>query len=53
VDLAYPDYSKEFEVYNDASSLHMGAVITQLNIPVAFFSRKLSAMQQKYNVTEV
>jgi len=31
----------------------MGAVITQQNRPIAFFSRKLSTMQQKYSVTEV
>ncbi len=31
----------------------MGAVITQHNRPIAFFSRKLSEMQQKYSVTEM
>ncbi len=31
----------------------MGAVITQDNRPIAFFSRKLSEMQQKYSVTEI
>ena len=51
--LAYPDYSKEFEIYTDASSRQMGAVITQQNRPIAFFSRKLSTMQQKYSVTEI
>jgi hypothetical protein len=30
----------------------VGAVITQDNRPIAFFSRKLSKMQQKYSVTE-
>jgi hypothetical protein len=30
----------------------MGAVITQGNRPIAFFSRKLSMMQTKYSVTE-
>ena len=53
VALAYPDYSKEFEIYTDASSKQMGAVITQQNRPIAFFSRKLSEMQQKYSVTEI
>ena len=47
VALAYPDYSKEFEIYTDASSKQMGAVITQKNRPIAFFSRKLSETQQK------
>jgi hypothetical protein len=31
----------------------MGAVITQDNRPIAFFSRKLSKMQQKYSVMEI
>jgi hypothetical protein len=29
--LAYPDYSKVFEIYTDASSKQLGAVITQEN----------------------
>ncbi len=36
--LAYPDYLKEFEIYTDASSKQLGAVITQGNKPIAFFS---------------
>ncbi len=51
--LAYPDFLKPFEIYTDASSLQLGAVITQDNRPIAFFSRKLSKMQQKYSVTEI
>ena len=51
--LAYPDFSREFEKYTDASSKQLGSVITQGNRPLAFFSRKLSATQQKYSVTEI
>jgi hypothetical protein len=51
--LAYPDFLKPFEIYTDASSTQLGAMITQDNRPVAFFSRKLSKMQQKYSVTEI
>jgi hypothetical protein len=51
--LAYPDNRKAIEIYTDASSPQMGAVITQQNRPIAFFSRNLSATQQKYNVTEI
>jgi hypothetical protein len=51
--LAYPDYSKLFEIYTDASSKQLGAVITQDNRPIAFFSQKLSNAQCKYSVTEI
>ena len=44
--LAYPDYLQEFEIYTNASSKQLGAVITQGNKPIAFFNRKLTEMQQ-------
>jgi hypothetical protein len=37
--LASPDFSKPFEIYTDASSMQLEAVITQDNRPIAFFSR--------------
>jgi hypothetical protein len=51
--LAYPDFSKQFEIYIDASTKQLGAVITQDNRPIAFFSRKLSEAQSKYTFTEL
>jgi hypothetical protein len=51
--LAYPDYSKVFEIYTDTSSKQLGTVITQDNRPIAFFSRELSDTQHKYSVTEI
>ena len=52
VTLAYPDYSQGFEIYTDSSKFQLSAVITQNNRPLAFFSRKLSPMQQKYSVAK-
>jgi hypothetical protein len=49
----YLDYSKVFEIYTDAFSNQLGAVITQDNRPIAFSSRKLSNMQRKYSVTNI
>ncbi len=51
--LAYPDFSKTFEIYTDASTMQLGAIITQDNRPIAFFSQKLSVAQSKYSVTEI
>jgi hypothetical protein len=51
--LAYPDYSKVFEIYTDASSKQLGAAITQDNKPIVFFSWKLSDTQRKYSVTKI
>jgi hypothetical protein len=51
--LAYLDFMKPFEIYTDASTMHFGALITQDNRPIAFFSRKLSKTQTKYSVTEI
>jgi hypothetical protein len=51
--LAYPDYSKFFEIYTDASSKQLGAEITQDKRPIAFISRKLRNTQRKYSVTKI
>jgi hypothetical protein len=51
--LAYPDFTKLFEIYTDASMMQLGSVITQGNRPITFFSRKLSVTQTKYSVTEI
>jgi hypothetical protein len=45
--LVFPDWSKEFHVHVDASSIALGAVLTQLgegdiDHPIAFASKKVS-----------
>ena len=51
--MAYPKYGELFELFTDASSRQLGAVITQNGRPIASFSRKLSETQRKYSVTEL
>jgi len=50
--LAYPDFTKPFKIYTDASKRQLGSMITQNNKPIAFFSRKLTGAQT-YSVTEI
>jgi hypothetical protein len=51
--LAYPDFTKPFEVYTDSSTMQLGSVVTQGNRPIAFFIRKLSVTQAKYSITKI
>lgn len=50
--LAYPDFSKPFEIHTDASHFQLGAVISQDGKPIAFYSRKLNDAQTRYTTTE-
>ena len=50
--LAHPDFSKPFEIHTDASKYQLGAVISQNNKPIAFYSRKLNDAQLNYTTTE-
>ena len=51
--LAYPDFTKPFEIYTDASTKQIGAVIQQNGNPLAFYSRKLTDPQTRYTVIEL
>jgi hypothetical protein len=51
--LAYPDYLKVFEIYSDASNKQLGAMNTQDNRLIFFFSQKLFVMQHKYSDTKI
>ena len=44
--LAYPQYGELFEIYTDASSQQLGAVITQNGTPLAFFSQNLTVLNR-------
>jgi len=50
--LSYPDFNKPFHIYTDASHYQLGAVISQENCPIVFYSRKLQPAQIRYTTTE-
>jgi hypothetical protein len=50
--LTLPDFSKPFHIYTDASDKQLGAVITQDEKPIAFYSRKRYSAQQRYTTGE-
>jgi len=50
--LAYPDFTKVFHVYSDASDYQLGGVIMQDDKPLAFYTRKLNGAQSRYTVGE-
>lgn len=50
--LAYPDFTRKFTIYTDASDHQLGAVIMQNTRPLAFYSRKLTKAQLNYTTTE-
>lgn len=50
--LAYPDFSKSFNVYLDTSDYQLGATVVQNGSPLDFYTRKLLASQKNYTVRE-
>ena len=50
--LSYPDFNLPFEIHTDASHTQLGAVISQNNKPIAFYSKKLQPAQRRYTTTE-
>ena len=50
--LAYPNFNKKFTIHTDASNLQLGAVISQDNKPIAFYSQKLNPAQRRYTTTK-
>ena len=50
--LAYPDFSKPFDIHTDASHSQLGAAISQDGKPIAFYSRKLNLAQTRYTTTK-
>jgi len=54
--LFFPDWTKEFHVHVDASSIALGVVLAQegegeIDHPMAFSSKKLSTAEKNYTTT--
>ena len=49
---SYPDWKIPFTVHTDASDKQLGAVISQNNKPISFFSIILSKTQRNYTTNE-
>jgi hypothetical protein len=50
--LSYPDFSKPFDLYTDASDLQLGATLVQEGKPLGFYTQKLNSAQMNYTVGE-
>jgi hypothetical protein len=50
--LSYPNFSKPFDLYTDASDLQLGARLVQEGKPLGFFTRELNSAQMNYTVGE-
>jgi len=50
--LKAPDFSRRFEIWTDASTHGIGAVLMQDERPVAYESRKLSSAEYNYTTTD-
>jgi CRISPR/Cas system CMR-associated protein Cmr5 small subunit len=50
--LSFPDFSKLFHIYADASDYQLGSVIMQDGKLLAFYSSKLDKAQRNYTTGE-
>ncbi|GJT21306.1 putative CCCH-type zinc finger family protein [Tanacetum coccineum] len=51
--LVLPDFSQPFELHCDASKTGIGAVLSQLGHPVAYFSAKLSSAMLRFTTYDI
>ena len=48
----YPKFNQPYVIHTDANKLQFGAVISQYDKPIAFYSRRLNSAQLNYTTTE-
>ena len=46
--LSFPDFTKPFHLYTNASDIQVGATLVQDGKPLGFYTRKLNKAQQSY-----
>ena len=51
--LAYPDFTKPFNLYTDASDLQLSATLVQDERHIGFYSRKINSAQQNHTVGKI
>ena len=49
---SYPNFNKPFVIHTDSSEFWLGAVISQDNKPITFYSKKLNSAQVNYTTTK-
>lgn len=50
--LIYPDFNKTFTLTTDASNVALGSVLSQGNLPIAYYSRILNSAERNYSTIE-
>ena len=48
--LAFPDFSKPFHLWSDASDIQLGATLVQDKKLLGFYTRKLNSTRHEYSV---
>jgi hypothetical protein len=53
--LAHPDFNQPFQLYTDASTVGLGAILSQIQNgkETAYASRTLNAYEKNYGITEL